>query len=29
MMAMRYRLMDGGLGRATNEQVHARLEGRT
>lgn len=27
MLAMRYRLMDGGLGRATSEQVHARLDG--
>jgi outer membrane protein TolC len=27
MLAMRYRLMDGGLSRATNEQVSARLEG--
>jgi outer membrane protein TolC len=27
MLAMRYRLMDGGLGQATSDQVNARLEG--
>ncbi len=27
MVAMRYRFMDGGLGRATDEQIRARLEG--